>query len=104
MTALFFGSKDIFSKPPAGYLAVIVPPALLIMYLVVSFRLETNQQLKLRYFSLVSYGITAVVFIVLFSRGALFNNFALEERHFRSVGTLLFVCALVNSRSAGTPI
>jgi hypothetical protein len=104
MTALFFGSRDKFSKPPAGYVAVIVPPALLIMYLVVGFRLETTQQLKLRYFSLVSYGITAAVFIVLFSRGALFNNFALEERHFHYVGTLLFVCALVNSRSAGTPI
>ena len=71
------------------------------MYLVVGFQLETAQKLKLRYFSLVSYGILAAVFMVLFSRGA---NIYLEERHFRSVGTLLFVCALVNSRSAGAPI
>jgi hypothetical protein len=106
MTALFFGSRDIFSKPPDGYLASIVPPALLIIYLVVGFRLETTQQQKLRYFSLVSYGIVAAVFIVLFSSGALFNNWnlGLEERHFRSVGTLLFVCALINARSAGAPI
>ena len=52
---------------PAGYLAVIVPPALLIMYLVVGFRLETAQKLKLRYFSLVLYGIMVAVFICLFS-------------------------------------
>jgi hypothetical protein len=100
MTALFFGSRDL-SSMPAGYLAVIVPPALLIMYLVAGFRLETAHNVKLRYFSLVSYGIVAAVFIWLFSRGA---NIYLEERHFRAVGTLLFVCALVNSRSAGTPI
>lgn len=70
------------------------------MYLVVGFQLETAQKLKLRYFALMSYGIVAAVFIVLFSHGA---NIYLEERHFRSVGTLLFVCALVNSRSAGAP-
>jgi hypothetical protein len=100
MTALFFGSRDAYSVP-AGYLAVIVPPALLIMYLVVGFWLETAQKIKIRYFSLVSYGIVGAVFIFLFSRGA---NIYLEERHFRSVGTLLFVCALVNCRSTGTPI
>jgi hypothetical protein len=100
MTALFFGSREAWSMP-AGYLAVIVPPALLVMYLVVGFRLEMAQKIKLRYFSLVSYGIVAAVFIFVFSRGA---NIYLEERHFRSIGTLLFVCALVNSCSAGTPI
>src|SRR5215813_3717553 len=67
--SLFFSSRD-WSSMPAEYLAVIVPPALLIMYLVVGFQLETAQKLKLRYFSLVSYGIVAAVFIVLFSRGA----------------------------------
>jgi hypothetical protein len=106
MTALFwsrfFVSRDLdLSSMPAEYLATIVPPALLIMYLVVGFRLETAQKLKLRYFSLVSYGIVVAIFICLFSRGA---NIYLEERHFRFVGTLLFVCALVASRSAGTPI
>jgi hypothetical protein len=100
MTALFFGSREVWSMP-AGYLAVIVPPALLIMYLVVGFQLETAKKIKLRYFSLVSYGIVATVFIFVFSRGA---NIYLEERHFRFIGTLLFVCALVNSRSPGTPI
>jgi hypothetical protein len=98
MAALFYTSD---SSMPAGYLAVVVPPALLIMYLVVGFRLETAKRLKLRYFSLVSYGIVAAVFIFLFSRD---TNIYLEERHFRSVGTLLFVCALVNFRSAETPI
>jgi hypothetical protein len=97
MTGLF--SRDL-SSVPVGYLAVIVLPALLTMYLVVGFRLGPPREQTLRYFSLVSYGIVAAVFIFLFSHGA---NIYLEERHFRSVGTLLFVCALVNLRSAGTP-
>jgi hypothetical protein len=97
MTALFFGSRDLFSMP-AGYVAAIVPPALLIMYLVVGFRLETAQEQKLRYFSLVLYGILVPVFIWIGGR------IGWEERHFRSVGTLLFVCALINCRSAGIPI
>jgi hypothetical protein len=100
-TALFFGGRDMSYYIPVQYLAVIVPPALLIMYLVVGFRLEPVHEHKLRYFSLVSYGIVAVVFIFLYCHGA---NIDLEERYFRSVGTLLFVCALINSRSAGTPI
>jgi hypothetical protein len=105
MTALFFGSRDMSGDMsytmPNSYFVVIVPAALLIMYLVVSFRLEPAHELKLKYFSLVSYGIVVTVFIFLFSRGA---NIYLEERHFRSVGTLLFLCALVNLRSAETPI
>jgi hypothetical protein len=100
MTALFFGSRDM-SSMPVGYLAAIVLPALLIMYLVAGFRLGPAYAQKLTYFSLVSYGIVAAVFIFLYSRGA---NIYLEERHFRSIGTLLFVCALVNLRSVGTPI
>jgi hypothetical protein len=105
MTALFFGSRDMSGDMsyimPISYFAVIAPPALLIMYLVVSFRLEPAHEQKLKYFTLVLYGIVAAVFVFLFSRGA---NIYLEERHFRSVGTLLFVCALVKLRSAGTPI
>jgi hypothetical protein len=104
-TALFFGGRDMSGdmsySVPVGYFAVIVPPALLIISLVVGFRPESAHEQKLRYFSLVSFGIVVAVFIFLFSRGA---NIFLEERHVRSVGTLLFVCALVNLRSAGTPI
>ena len=100
MTALFFGSRDL-SSMPAGYSAAIMLPALLIMYLVVGFRLGPTHEQKLTYFSLASYAIVAAVFIFLFIRGA---NIYFEERHFRSIGTLLFVCALVNLRSAGTPI
>jgi hypothetical protein len=83
---------------PAQYLVLVLPPALLISGLVLLWRPETIGEKKLRLFSLWFYGVVATVFILLFVGG---GAISLEERHFRSAGTLLFVCALLSAFVAG---
>ena len=83
-----------------AYLLVVVPAALLVAGLVLFWRPQTTDEKKFRLFCLWFYGVVAAVFILLFSHGALID---LDERHFRSVGTLLFVCALMSALAAGTP-
>jgi hypothetical protein len=68
--------------------------------LVLFWRPQTTNEKKFRLFCLWFCGVMAAVFILLFVHGALI---ALEERHFRSAGTLLFVCALMSALAAGTP-
>jgi hypothetical protein len=81
-------------------LLVVVPAALLVAGLVLFWRPQTTNEKKFRLFCLWFYSVVAVVFILLYSHGALID---LDERQFRSVGTLLFVCALMSARAAGTP-
>jgi hypothetical protein len=83
-----------------AYLLVVVPAALLVAGLVLFWRPQTTDEKKFRLFCLWFYGVVAAVFILLFIHGALIE---LDERHFRSVGTLLFVCALMSALAAGTP-
>jgi hypothetical protein len=99
MTSIFFPTNGMFDMPIA-LLALVVPPAILVAGLVLFWRPQTIDENKLRLFSLWFYGIVAAVFILLYIHGALIG---LEERHFRSVGTLLFVCALMSAFAAGTP-
>jgi hypothetical protein len=67
---------------------------------VLFWRPQTTDEKKFGLFCLWLYGVVAAVFILLFSHGALID---LDERHVRSVGTLLFVCALMSALAAGTP-
>lgn len=83
-----------------AYLLVVVPAALLVAGLVLFWRSQTTDEQKFKLFCLWFYGVVATVFILLFIHGA---NIELDERHFRSVGTLLFVCALMSALAAGTP-
>jgi hypothetical protein len=83
-----------------AYLLVVVPAALLVAGLVLFWRPQTTDEKKFRLFCLWFYGVVAAVFILLFIHGALIE---LDERHFRSVGTLLFVCAMMSALAAGTP-
>ena len=96
---LFFPSTDFLYKPTA-YLTFVGPPALLVAGLVLFWRPQTSSEEKFRAFSLWFYALVAAVFILLFIRG---SAISLEERHFRSAGTLLFVCALMSALAAGTP-
>jgi hypothetical protein len=81
-------------------LAVIIPPAVLVIALVSCWRPQTINEQKFKWFSLGFYGVICLVFIVLFMHGAVIY---MEERHFRPAGTVLFVCALMSALSAGTP-
>jgi hypothetical protein len=82
------------------YLLIIIPPALLVAGLVFFWRPQTTNEKKFRLFCLWFYGTVSTVFILLFIHGALIE---LDERHLRSVGTLLFVCALISALAAETP-
>jgi hypothetical protein len=82
------------------YLLIIIPPALLMAGLVFFWRPQTTNEKKFRLFCLWFYGTVSAVFILLFIRSALIE---LDERHLRSVGTLLFVCALISALAAETP-
>jgi len=82
------------------YLAAVVLPALLVAGLVLFWRPQTTNEKKFRLFCLWFCGVVAAVFTLLFVHGALI---LLEERHLRSAGTLLFVCALMSALAAGTP-
>lgn len=82
---------------PMKDLALIVPPAVLVMGLVLYWRPQTTNEKKLKLFSLWFYGATAAMFVLLYIDG---TDIDLGERQFHSVGILLFVCAL-SSASAG---
>jgi hypothetical protein len=82
------------------YLLVVVLATLLVAGLVLFWRPQTTDEKKFRLLCLWFYGIVAAVFILLFIHGAAIE---LDERHFRSVGTLLFVCALMSALAAGAP-
>ncbi len=96
---IFFPSTNLFYNPTA-YLAFLIPPALLISSLVLFWSPQTTNEKKFRLFSLWFYGVVAAAFILLFIRGGVIS---LEERHLRSAGTLLFVCALTSALTASTP-
>jgi hypothetical protein len=98
MGLIFF--PNWFSCVPTAFLALIVPLAILVASLVLFWRPRTTSEKKFKLFSLFFYGIVASVFILLYIHG---SNISMEERHFRSAGTLLFVCALTSALTAGTP-
>jgi hypothetical protein len=79
---------------------LVIPPALLLAGLVVFWRPQTLNEEKLKIFSLWFYGVVAAVFAMLYIHG---STIGLEERYFRPVGILLFVCAAASAFQAGTP-
>jgi hypothetical protein len=83
---------------PAVHIALLLPPAVLIMALVLCWRPQTTKEQQFRTFSLWFSGIFTAVFIMLFIHGAVIEP---EERHFRSAGTLLFICAMMAVAGAG---
>jgi hypothetical protein len=83
---------------PAVHIALLLPPAVLAMALVLYWRPQTTKEQEFRTFSLWFSGILAIVFILLFIHGAAISP---EERHFRSAGTLLFVCAMMAVAGTG---
>jgi hypothetical protein len=89
----------IFPDMPSAYFAYLAP-AVLVIGLIVFWQPQTTNEKRLRLFSLWFYGITTAVFIFLYIHG---STISLEERHFRSVGTLLFVCAVMSALETGTP-
>jgi hypothetical protein len=97
---IYFALTNTYMATSTAYLLVVVPAALLVAGLVLFWRPQTTDEKKFRLFCLWFYGVVAAVFILLFIHGALIE---LDERHFRSVGTLLFVCALMSALAAGTP-
>jgi hypothetical protein len=110
VAGMSWGDLIIFFRPnwggvhidvPIGYLAMIAPLALMIMYIIVGSRLQTTDALRLRRFALLFYGMTVTCFIFIYIKGGAHTSF--EERHFRSAGTLLFLCTLISALAAGTP-
>jgi hypothetical protein len=89
-----------FLAIPIQYVALIVPPAVLVISLVWFWRPLTISERKLRSFSMWFYGLVLAVLILLYIHGA---DIAVEERYFRPAGTLLFACALISALAAGTP-
>jgi hypothetical protein len=85
---------------PIQYFALVVPPAVLVISLVWFWRPLTISEKKLRSFSIWFYVLVVAVFILLYIHGA---DIGVEERYFRPVGTLLFICALISALAAGTP-
>ena len=95
MTVTFF----IFGLPVMP-ITVMLGPAVLVMGLVWFWRPQTTNEEQFRLFSLWFCGIVTAVFILIYIRGAAIS---VDERHFRSAGTLLFVCALMSALTAGPP-
>jgi hypothetical protein len=89
-----------FFYVPAVHVACLVPPALLVIGLVLFWRPQTTNEKKFRLFSLWFSAIVVAAFILLAAHSI---GFSAEERYFRSAGTLLFVCALISALAAGTP-
>jgi hypothetical protein len=83
---------------PAVHIALLVMPAVVVMALVLFWRPQTTKEQEFRTFSLWFSGILAIVFILLFIHGAVIWP---EERHFRSAGTLLFVCGMMAVAGTG---
>jgi hypothetical protein len=79
---------------------LVIPPTFLLAGLVLFWRPQTLNQEKLKIFSLWFYGIVAAVFAALYIHG---STMGLEERYFRPVGILLFVCAAASAFEARTP-
>lgn len=98
MSNLFFPTRSQIYLPTA-LLVLLVPPAILMAGLVLFWRPQTTNEKKFRLFSLWFYALVAAVFILLYIHGPL----TLEDRYFRSTGTLLFVCALTSALATGTP-
>jgi hypothetical protein len=96
---IFFPTIGMFDMPIA-FLAFLVPPAILVAGLVLYWQPQTINEKKFRLFSLYFYTVVVAVFILLYIHGALIG---LEERHFRSAGTLLFVCAAFSALAAKIP-
>jgi hypothetical protein len=99
MTTIFLPGRSLFYTSPA-VVGLAIPPALLVMGLIVFWQPQAIKEEKLKLYSLVFYGIVAAVFVLLFIRG---RGVSLEERHFRPAGTLVFVCALVSAFAMRTP-
>jgi hypothetical protein len=98
MGLIFF--PNWFSDVPASFLAFIAPFAMLVAGLVLFWRPSTTSEKKFKLFSLFFYSIVAAVFVLLYTHG---SAISFEERHFRSAGTLLLVCALTSASTAGIP-
>jgi hypothetical protein len=77
---------------PVVHIALLLPSAVLAMAMVLLWRPQTVKEQGFRTFSLWFTGIMTIVFIILFIHGAVIWP---EERHFRSAGTLIFVCAMM---------
>jgi hypothetical protein len=95
---LYFHLTGVYLTPTT-YLVIVLPPAVLVSGLVLFWRPQTTSEKKFGLFCLWFYGLMAAAFIVLFIHGA---ALAVDEHHFRSPGTLLFVCALMSAFAAGT--
>jgi hypothetical protein len=89
-----------YSMPVTYLLGVVVPPAVVVIVVILSWRPQGTNEQRLKVFSLWFYCLMAAIFILLYAHGAMILP---DERHFRSAGTLLFVCALVSALTAGTP-
>ena len=99
MTTIFLPGRDLLYVSPR-VVALGIPPGVLVVGLVLFWRPETPDEKRLKIFSLWFYSIVAAIFAFLYIHGA---SIGLEERYFRSPGTLLFVCALLSAFAAGTP-
>ena len=101
MSSIFLAATPLFDyHSPIPYLLLTIPPALLVIGLVLFWRPQTITEKKLKLFSLWFYGVVATVFSLMYVHGGVIS---LEQRHFRSAGTLLFVCALMSALAAGIP-
>jgi hypothetical protein len=99
INTIFLPGRSLFYTSPV-VVGLVIPPAFLVMGLVLFWRPQTTNEEKLKLYSLVFYIIVATVFVLLYVRG---RGISLEERHFRPAGTLLFVCAFVSAVATGTP-
>jgi hypothetical protein len=96
MTWMFFPTKGMFDMPIA-LLALVVPPAVLVAGSGFVLAASNNRRKEVQtVFTLV---LRRRGFILLYIHGALIG---FEERHFRSAGTPLFVCALISALAAET--
>jgi hypothetical protein len=82
---------------PTALAVFMFPITALVAILIWSWVPATIEGKWLKLFAVMFYGITALTFIFLFIHGA---DISLDERHFRSAGTLLFLCALMSALGA----
>jgi hypothetical protein len=78
----------------------VLPVTAFFAALVLGWQPDTIEKRKFRLFSLLFYGIVVMTLIILYLHSA---SISLDERHFRSIGTLLFVCGLMIIMEARTP-
>jgi hypothetical protein len=97
---LWHPGRELIQQSGSVLALLMLPPAVSVASLVVLWQPNTAKESDLRILAFLYYGITIMIFVSLYYQAA---NIGYEERHFRSVGTLFFVGALIGAMGPNIP-